>query len=257
MNVTYFEKERIFKLDTPNTSYLLGIVDEENFIGHIYYGKRLQGHNIAYRMRTQEAPFVPSRNNRERCSFYDCFPFEYPTTGLGDYRESCLSIRTIGGYSGCNLSYVSHRILEGKPQLEGLPATFADKETATTLELTCVDNHIGMKVLLYYTAFCDTDVITRSVKIINEGTQAFYLTKVLSACLDMDNQDYEMISLHGSWARERHIQRKKVGYGIQKVSSFRGESSHQDHPFLALVSPNTTQAVSYTHLDVYKRQRQY
>ena len=241
MNVTYFEKERIFKLDTPNTSYLLGIVDEENFIGHIYYGKRLQGHDIAYRMRTQEAPFVPSQNNRERCSFYDCFPFEYPTAGLGDYRESCLSVRTMGGYLGCNLSYVSHRILEGKPQLEGLPATFADKETATTLELTCVDNHIGMKVLLYYTAFCDTDVITRSVKIINEGTQAFYLTKVLSACLDMDNQDYEMISLHGSWARERHIQRKKVGYGIQKVSSFRGESSHQDHPFLALVSPSTTQ----------------
>ena len=241
MNVTYFEKERIFKLDTPNTSYLLGIVDEENFIGHIYYGKRLQGHDIAYRMRTQEAPFVPSQNNRERCSFYDCFPFEYPTAGLGDYRESCLSVRTMGGYSGCNLSYVSHRILEGKPQLEGLPATFADKETAATLELTCVDNHIGMKVLLYYTAFCDTDVITRSVKIINEGTQAFYLTKVLSACLDMDNQDYEMISLHGSWARERHIQRKKVGYGIQKVSSFRGESSHQDHPFLALVSPSTTQ----------------
>lgn len=56
MNVTYFEKERIFKLDTPNTSYLLGIVDEENFIGHIYYGKRLQGHDIAYRMRTPGSP---------------------------------------------------------------------------------------------------------------------------------------------------------------------------------------------------------
>ena len=52
MNITYFEKERIFKLDTPNTSYVLGIVDEENFIGHIYYGKRLQGHDIGYRMRT-------------------------------------------------------------------------------------------------------------------------------------------------------------------------------------------------------------
>ena len=128
-----------------------------------------------------------ARITESAVSFYDCFPFEYPTAGLGDYRESCLSVRTMGGYSGCNLSYVSHRILEGKPQLEGLPATFADKETAATLELTCVDNHIGMKVLLYYTAFCDTDVITRSVKIINEGTQAFYLTKVLSACLDMDN----------------------------------------------------------------------
>ena len=32
--------------------------------------------------------------NRERCSFYDCFPFEYPTGGVGDFRESCLGIRT-------------------------------------------------------------------------------------------------------------------------------------------------------------------
>lgn len=39
MGITYFEKERIFKLDTKNTSYLIGITDEENFIGHIYYGK--------------------------------------------------------------------------------------------------------------------------------------------------------------------------------------------------------------------------
>ena len=241
MNITYFEKERIFKLDTPNTSYLLGIVDEENFIGHIYYGRRLQGYDIGYRMRTQEPPFVPSKNNRERCSFYDCFPFEYPTAGLGDYRESCLSVRTLGGHAACSLSYVSHRIFEGKPELEGLPATFAEKEDASTLELTCVDKHIGLKVLLYYTAFNDTDVITRSVKVVNDGEQAFYLTKVFSACLDMDNQDYDMISLHGSWARERHMQRKTLGYGIQNVSSFRGESSHQDHPFLALVTKNTTQ----------------
>ena len=30
MAVVYHEKERIFKLDTPNTSYIIGIVDEEN-----------------------------------------------------------------------------------------------------------------------------------------------------------------------------------------------------------------------------------
>ena len=39
--ITFYEKDRVFKLDTPHTSYLIGIVDEENFIGHIYYGKRL------------------------------------------------------------------------------------------------------------------------------------------------------------------------------------------------------------------------
>ena len=241
MAIKYFEKERVFKLDTPNTSYLIGIVDEENFIGHIYYGKKLNGHEVSYLLRTEEAPFVPSKNNRERCSFYDSFPFEYPTAGLGDYREACLNIRTLGGHEGCCLSYVSHRIFAGKPELPGLPATFGDESACETLELTCVDKHIGMTVKLLYTAFSDTDAITRSVKICNDGKEAFYLTKVLSACIDMDTQDFDMISLHGSWARERHIQRKPIGYGIQTVSSFRGESSHQDHPFLALVSKNTTQ----------------
>ena len=41
ISITYFETDRVFKLDTPNTSYLIGIVDEENFIGHMYYGKKI------------------------------------------------------------------------------------------------------------------------------------------------------------------------------------------------------------------------
>lgn len=241
MGVTYFEKDRVFKLDTPKTSYLIGIVDEENFIGHIYYGAKLTQHDVTYLMRTQEPPFVPGKNNRERCSFYDAFPFEYPTGGLGDYRESSFSIKTPGGHVGCMLSYQSHRMIEGKPELEGLPATFGDKESCTSLAIDCIDTHLNLKVQLLYTVFADTDVITRSVKVINEGEEPIFLTKVYSASIDMDNQDFDMISLHGSWARERHMQRKTLGYGIQNVSSFRGESSHQDHPFLALAGKNTTQ----------------
>lgn len=239
--ISYNEKERTFKLDTPNTSYMIGIVDEENFIGHIYYGKRLKDADAVYLMRTGEPPFVPSKNNRERCAFYDCFPFEYPTGGVGDYRESCLSIRTKSGHAGAMLSYVSHEIFDGKPELEGLPATFGLEEECATLRLVCADRLIGMQVELLHTVFNDTDVITRSVKVTNIGQEFFYLTKVYSACIDMDNKDFDMISLHGSWARERHIQRKTLGYGIQNVSSFRGGSSHQDYPFLALVDKNTTQ----------------
>lgn len=239
--ITYNEQTRVFKLDTPHSTYMIGIVDDENFIGHIYYGKRLKEAEASYLLRTNEAPFVPGRNNRERCSFYDCFPFEYPTGGTGDYRESCLSIRTAGGHVGAMLSYVSHEIIGGKPALEGLPATFGTKEECETLKIVCEDAYVGMRVELLYTVFHDIDAITRSVRVINDGKAHFYLTKVYSACIDMDNRDFDMVSLHGSWARERHIQRKTLGYGIQNVSSFRGESSHQDHPFLALVDKNTTQ----------------
>ena len=65
MAITYFEKERIFKLDTPGSSYVIGIVDKENFVGHVYYGKKLRDANISYLLRTGEGPFVPSENNRE------------------------------------------------------------------------------------------------------------------------------------------------------------------------------------------------
>ncbi len=241
MNVQYFEKERVFKLDTPKTSYLIGIVDEENFVGHIYYGKRIASHDLAYLMRTQEPPFVPCENNRDRLSFLDSCPMEYPAHGLGDFRESAVSVRTPGGHTALQPAYKEHRIYAGKPALAGLPATFGGEGECATLELHCVDSVLGLRVILCYTAFEDVDVIARSVKVVNEGTQDIYLTKVMSACLDMDNRDFDLITLHGSWARERHINRRPLAPGFQGVSSLRGESSHQEHPFIALLSHNADQ----------------
>ena len=247
MNIHYYETERVFKLDTPNTSYLIGIVDEENFVGHIYYGKKLRSHEVTYLMRTEEGAKVPSVNNRDRLSFYDCFPMEYPTQGIGDFRKSCLQVRSNEGHRGVGLHYVEHEIISGKPELDGLPATFGEESDCTTLILTCEDPVLNLSMKLYYTAFHNVDVITRSVQIINSSEVPVYLEKVLSACLDVDNKDFELITMHGSWARERHMQRQKIGYGYQGVASVRGESSHQDHPFMALVTKDTTQE----HGEVY------
>ena len=61
MGIKYFEKERIFKLDTQCTSYFIGVVDEEKFLGHVYYGKRLSEHKLNYLLRVDEPPFVPSK----------------------------------------------------------------------------------------------------------------------------------------------------------------------------------------------------
>ena len=80
MAITYIEQDRTFWLDTEHTSYLLAIVDQENFVGHVYYGQKLQYTENTpapvYLLRTGEAPFVPSQNNRERVSFLDSFPVE-------------------------------------------------------------------------------------------------------------------------------------------------------------------------------------
>ena len=247
MAVCYYEDDRIFKLDTKNSTYMIGIVDEEQFLGHIYYGAKLREHRAGFLLRTDEPPFVPSANNRDRVSFLDSFPMEYSTHGLGDYRESCISIKTPNGNTGLSLSYVSHRITEGKESFSGLPSSFGAPGECSVLEITCEDRVAGIKVLLQYGVFDDVDVIARSVKVINEGDDFLYLTKVYSACLDMDNLDFEAISLHGSWARERQIQRVPVSHARLSVESVRGESSHQDHPFMALVTKGASQESGHVY----------
>lgn len=59
MAITYNKNTRIFKLDTANTSYLIGITPE-GYVGHVYYGDKLNGADAYYLLRTEEPPFTPS-----------------------------------------------------------------------------------------------------------------------------------------------------------------------------------------------------
>lgn len=242
--ISYHHETKIFKLDTQTTTYMMGIADNK-YLGHIYYGKKLEYQDLSYMLRTQEHPFVPSKLSREKLSFLDSFPMEYPFSGTGDFRESCIDIRDKNGQSGLELLYAGHRIYDGKDKLQGLPAVWG--EGCQTLEIALEDVCVGVRVLLSYSVFEDSDALMRSVKVENIGTDAVYLERALSACLEMDDEDFEIISLSGAWARERHIKRQPLLSGSFVTESVRGESSHQDHPFLAAVSQNCTQTCG----DVY------
>lgn len=240
-DIRFIEQGQLFKLDTENTTYMIKLADEEKFVLHMYYGKRLSSDSMPDLCRLEENPFVPSVNNRDRCSFYDCAPFEYPAHGIGDYREAAFSVKNKNGHSATTLNYVSHNIIKGKPALKGLPATFGREEECKTLELVCEDAYNGLEVVLYYSVFEDVDAITRSVVIKNKSTDSLKLTRVMSACLELDEGGYDTVFLHGSWARERTIDRKELGFGKHYVSSVRGESSHQEHPFIGVFASDATE----------------
>ena len=157
MSVSYNEQERVFRLDTPNTTYLMGLVGSENFLGHIYYGPSIPDDNMGYLLRLNERPFTPDENAQDRASFYDCFPFEYSTWGGGNFREPCLRVQTAQGSGNCELFFDSYRIVPGKPSLEGLPACFG--ENSSTLEITLKDPVLELRVHLLYSVFEDSDVI--------------------------------------------------------------------------------------------------
>ena len=130
---------------------------------------------------------------------------EVRTHGIGDYRDSAIKLRSEEGHTAGRLQYVSHDISKGKVGLEGLPATFGDDSSCMSLSITCEDVYTGVRVVLSYSAFEDEDVITRDVKLINKTDKSIIIEKAYSCCLDFDGIDYDVITLHGSWARERHV----------------------------------------------------
>lgn len=238
INIFYNEKDKAFKLRANNTDYMMKVC-EEGYLAHIYYGNKVPDEDLTYLLRLDESPFTPATNDRDRASFMDTLPFEYPCFGIGDYRESAFKIMDANGMSTCDLRYVSHKMYEGKPKLEGLPATFATEESGcSTLEITMYDKYADIEVVLIYTAFDKLDVITRSAVVTNKGERPFKITRALSACVDFDTDKMDMITLNGSWARERAVERCRLHHAKQLVDSCKGESSHQNNPFVALCDNN-------------------
>ena len=238
INIFYNEKDKAFKLRANNTDYMMKVC-EEGYLAHVYYGNKVPDEDLTYLLRLDESPFTPATNDRDRASFMDTLPFEYPCFGVGDYRESAFKIMDASGMSTCDLRYVSHKMYEGKPKLEGLPATFATEESGcSTLEITMYDKYADIEVVLIYTAFDKLDVITRSAVITNKSEKPFKITRALSACVDFDTDKMDMITLNGSWARERAVERCRLHHGKQLVDSCRGESSHQNNPFVPLCDNN-------------------
>ncbi|MEE3467590.1 MAG: alpha-galactosidase [Eubacterium sp.] len=243
MKITFEKKNNTFWIDTAHTTYGIGLADGV-YPGHIYYGKKFpesgrEHFDVVGALRIGEMPFSPAQKPGEKVNFLDGFPSEFPCGGIGDYRESAVEITDKNGFTACEFLYDSYEISTEKPPLEGLPQTFG--EDSMTLTLRLWDKVLGATLYLRYTIFEDADAIVRSARIENTSDEAFFIDKLYSAGMDMDDADYEMISFYGYWTKERCIERKPLRHGRQSVNSTRGITSHQSQPFLALVSPQTTQ----------------
>lgn len=241
MNIHFDEQNRIFKIDTERSSYVIAVVDEEGFLGHVYYGPYIRDTDIAYRLRLDSYPFLPSGNGRDRGSFLEAFPHEFPGDDVGDFRESAIGITDAEGHHAVQFFYDSYVIHTEKPGLPGLPATFGTSGTSMTLDIKLKEPVLGLEAVLSYSVFVDCEAVVRSVRVTNCSEKEITLNKIMSLSLDMEDEEYQMLSLHGGWAKERQMEYRSIGHGKQCVSSVRGESSQQEHPFIALVQKNASQ----------------
>ncbi|MCR5771233.1 MAG: alpha-galactosidase [Butyrivibrio sp.] len=241
MNIRFNEKDRLFVIDTDNTSYVISAIGEEGLLGHLYYGDKIAYEDVPYLLTMPKNQEAPTRTMCDRSSFLDRYPFEYTSDNVGDYRKSGIEITDHNGHSALLLSYESHQIFKGKKKLENLPATFGTDTDSMSLEIVLKDKVTGLKAVLSYSIFEGLDTIIRSVKLINDSDNDMFIDKVMSMTMDMNQEDYKLLTLHGSWARERMMDFRDIGYGDVSIESFRGESSHQFQPFMALVQNGDSQ----------------
>ncbi|MBO5177770.1 MAG: alpha-galactosidase [Lachnospiraceae bacterium] len=242
MSICFDPNEKIFYLNTPNTSYVMGIYCGKLLL-HLYYGKKIDRfvNFIDYLPVAVDLPFSPIDIEETNASS-NLLPMEYPCYGNVDFRTPAFHAEYENGSTLTRFEYVGHEIAKGKKKLNGLPATYVDEDNeADTLYITLRDELTGIEAILSYTAYNKIDAIAKSVKIQNAGNQNISIKSVLSSTTYLFDKEFEFVHLEGSWARERNIQKKSLMNGIMQIDSKRVSSSHTHSPFLALARPWATE----------------
>lgn len=240
MPIIFHKELKEFHLYNKEISYIIHILPNGH-VGNLYFGKKIDPYktynHLFEGIYRPLAAYVYEGDNK--FSLQNTRQ-EYPTFGLSDFRKGAFLIKQENGSEISDFKYESHKIIEGKLKLKGLPQTYVEnKEDATTLEITLLDEVIKSKLKLYFTIFEDRAVITRSASFLNLSNKTINIEKAMSFNLDLPDSNYNMIQLNGAWGRERHVHDRSIKEGTQGFYSLKGASSAEFNPFLALRRPNT------------------
>ncbi|SDX38859.1 alpha-galactosidase [Paenibacillus sp. CF384] len=241
MSIIFNSATNLFHLQTRSMSYIFQAL--EGFPTHLYWGRKLNNPDASRLLqRTERCSFSPNPIPEDRSISLDTLPQEYPGYGSSDLRNPAYAVQLANGTTVTELLYVSHRIVNGKPVLEGLPAVYAESgDEAQTLIVTLADKLAGLTVELSYTVIEAFDAVIRSARIVNDSQSVIQLTRALSVSIDLPHDGFELLQLSGTWARERYIHKRALTPGVQAIESRRGSSSHANNPFFALLGEGATE----------------
>ncbi len=238
MKIIWHKTSKQFHLYNGKISYIIGVLPSGE-LGNLYFGKRIHDKDdfsyVVYKglqASTAVDPDTESYSMEMNCQ-------EYPSFGTTDFGTQAFEVEMANGSRVSNFVYKSHEIFAGKRGLNGLPATYADENEAMTLEVTLEDEVAEMTLVLSYTIFDKYSAIARHAVFTNNGKNDVRLTRALSVCVDLPDQNYEWMQFSGAWARERLPEVRKLSSGSVSIESKRGTSSANQNPFVIIKRPGT------------------
>ena len=232
----------LFILNTANTTYVFKLLENKQ-LEHLYYGPSI---DVLSSDALCESFVYPPGNASIYSSEYGSFSpedirYEYSAPGKGDVRESMIEAVYADGSRTLDPVYVSHELLKGKAELKELPSSYAGDDDVQSLVIKLKDRNGALGFELIYSVFEKADVISRSLRIINEGDERVRIIKALSMQLDMDPDRYIFHAFTGAWAREMRKSDMPVKGGKISVGSHTGSSSNRANPFFMISQKGTTE----------------
>lgn len=239
MNIIYRSENQQFHLFNQEISYIFKISEDGKLL-HLYYGENLPDNDYSHLIEMHHRPMTTYRNENDLLYSLEHLKQEFPEYGTTDFRHPAISLLQKNGSRLSDFVYQGYEVEEGKPKLEGLPATYVDNnDESKTLKVHILDSVTNVQVELLYTIYRDYPVITRSARVMNKGKDIQIIENISSLSLDLPDANYEWQQLSGAWGRERTIKSRTLQQGIQSIESTRGISSHQHNPFVTLKRKNT------------------
>ena len=236
---------RVFHLYNKKISYIMHIM-RNGQMGHLYFGRRLRDNDDFSRLQPVRARAqAPNPIAGDDAFSLEHVRQEYPAYGASDFRQPAMELLFKDGSRVTDFRYLGHEVIDGKPSLDGLPATYAESDTeAKTLRITLADEMTGLRLELLYTIFDAHPAIARSARFVNRGKDAARLLRAMSFSLDFPNDGtapLEWLQFSGAWAKERHIKTRPLECGVTAIGSARGHSSHEQNPFIVVKEKRATE----------------
>ena len=235
MAIIYNDKTKTFMLQGKDLCYAFWINDL-GYPEHLYFGSPVGADDLRYTRAFGATSTAATPPGIDNVPSYNAYPSELSFFGTGDYREPAVQIVNPAGDRLCELLFDSYDIVK-KPKISGMPSM----DGGDTLVIHLKDKINGFAADLYYTVYDDCSVIARRAVYKNLTSGDIRLERAYSFSLALPDRNYEMLSLYGVWAKERHIDRIPVHHGVVSIDSKRTSSSATLNPFIAMLRPDTTE----------------
>ena len=227
-------QKNVFLINTNNLSYVFH-ADDVGLLIHDYFGKKIDLVDfdvkpLSVKPSVAKGTTVIYDEEKNKELSMDAVPLEFSFPHKGDFRTTPVLLKNEKYGYVFDFKYNRYEVREPKP-LEGLPTPHhANEELVVVLK----DEKASVELELHYLVFEESDVIARSIAIVNNNELPLSVLRALSYQLDLVNKEFELVTLSGSWISEMNQQIQPIKEGKYSVESRTGFSSAKFNPFFMI-----------------------